>query len=264
MVNSTDNKKVIDNAKFYTLSAAVYSCLEDIQAGEERFNQFLKWAIDGFQEFHFEAAREIEVGVFEMNPWKQIDYPSNLVAISKVGIQIGNSIATFTIDKNIPKYFNEVDGIKQENTDAPMLDESLLANDLIPFFTDDYFSGSGSYYGKPAQHNYSGYFDLDEKNRVINFKRTVTGQSLIYLEWITDGINPTGRTVIHPHVFKCIQNYIHWQRKEHDDRYGGGEAERARTLYNNSFQDVLVRQLDLSLADISEAARSGAKQTTKG
>jgi hypothetical protein len=261
MSKSTDDKKAFNNAKFYTLSAAVRSVLEDIQAGNERFNHFMKWAVDGYKRFHFDAGHEYNFEIIDMKPHKQIDFPCDFVDWTFIGFKTGNSLTQFTKDRNIPMHFDIIDCVPQENKDVNAATELLAEYDW--FYNDEIFT-QGHHYGLPAGYNHAGYFDVDWKNRVFNFKKVVSVATQVYLVYIGDGINPNGRTIIHPYVFKCIQDYIHWQRREHDDRYSAGEAHRAKHLFEEEFDRVLMRQLDLSLEDIKEALRSGNKQTPKG
>ncbi|HEY8971520.1 MAG TPA: hypothetical protein VIM64_20600, partial [Puia sp.] len=200
----------------------------------------------------------------EMKPWKQIDCPCDMVDWIVIGFRSGNQVRVFTQKNNIPKIFDKVDCVPQENKPKGLLTAPF--EEYVPFLDFDarYYPGSNHYYGAVLDYNYSGYFDLDWRNRVINFTRVVPEGTRVYLQYITDGINPTGYTVIDPHAHKCLQNYIHWQRKEHDDRYSLGEKARAEDVYLKSYNKVLMRKLTLTIEDIKEALRSGNRQTIKG
>lgn len=255
----------LNNSEFYTLSAAAYSALEDIQEDESQFNRFLHFAIEGYRSYNFDMAMSVEADEFEMKPWKQIPFPCDAVDIVKVGFRCGNIIKTFTLDRNTPKVFDKEGCDPVENKDCPSIFKALVSEDHIPFF--GFYDPSGmlspKYYGVALNYNHLGYFDIDFKRRVINFKETVKGQKKVYLEWISDGINYDGKTIIHPYAFKMIKLYIHWQRKENDDRYSLAEKRRAQELYNIEADEVLLRQMNLSLDDVKEALRSGWRQTVK-
>ncbi|MGC3945362.1 MAG: hypothetical protein QM762_12750 [Chryseolinea sp.] len=261
------DKKAGEFLKFYTASAAVYSVLEDLQYGEERFNQFLKWAFDAVRELHFDVLHEVHVDEFEMTPWKSLEFPCDMVGWSKIGFRCGDVVKVFTQDSGISKYFDkDSKGVPQENKSGgcPDLADAGCSGDDIIFYSDDFFStGYGHYYGTACNYNHAGYFSVDWRNRVFNFRNTVNNVSKIYLEYITDGLNPTGKTVIHPYAFKAVQDFIHWKRKEYDDRFSESERDRAQKLYENEVEKVLMRNLTLSIEDIQEALRSGYRQTIK-
>ncbi|MEJ7644274.1 MAG: hypothetical protein WKF87_06745 [Chryseolinea sp.] len=255
MDEPTYGKKVIDNAKFYTLSAAVYSVLDDIQAGEERFSQFLKYAIDAAREFTFDALHEIHFAVIPMLQWKQIAFPSNMVDWTVIGVRSNGQMKVFTRDSGIG-HFNE-DEVFEDISTVPAVGSIPIVGQ------DNYFHDGAGLYGSRISANQSGYFNVDWKNRVFNFHNTVNNVGNVYLEYITDGINYCGQTVIHPYAFRAIQLYIHWQRKENDDKYSESASARAKHLFEQEYTKVIVRNLNLSIADIKEALRSQYRQTVK-
>lgn len=259
-----ESKIVKDNWKFYTLSAAAYSALEDIQEDDSQFNRFLHFAMEGYKDFHFDQSHQLEVAEITMKPWKQIDFPQNMVDWTKIGFKDGNLIKVLTQENmgNVPKTFDIDPSTNQpkENLPPPDIEVIPVTQDLIPFF------GYGNFFGNPAAdriygwgltYNYLGYFDVDWKRRVFNFKNTVPIYTKIYLEYISDGVNYTGQTIIHPYAFKLIKLYIHWMRKENDDRYSVGEKMRAQNLYNSELDKVSMRMLNLSIDTIREILRSG-------
>lgn len=254
----------IRNNKFYTLSAAAYSAISDIKGTEELFPEFLKWAREGYMEFNFDTSYEIHFAEIKMKSWKQIDWPDDMVWWHKIGFRVGDVVKVFTNDESAPKSFDEINCVKQENLPAAAADlSSISANELAPFLgTDDFFApGQDHFYGAMLNYNYRGYFDVDARQRVFNFKRVVSNVNTVYLEYITDGINYDGQTIVPPQAFKNIVDYCHWQRREHADDPG---AERAKRIYEDGLDKVMVRNLKLSLDDIREALWSGQKQTPKG
>lgn len=260
---------VKDNWKFYTLGACAYSCLEDIQEDESQFNRFLHFAMEGYREFHFDMSHQLETVELPMPAWKQIHFPINMVDWVRLGFWDGDMIRVLTRDpqNNIPKlHKKDAQGNLLEN--KPSADMTLVSvtSDLVPFFGwGNYFGNptSDRFYGASESYNYLGYFDVDLKNRVFNFKQTVDKFSSIYLEYISDGINYNGRTLINPLAFKLIKLYVHWQRKENDDRYSLGEKDRAEKLYNKQRMLVALRMLNLSIDTIREILRSGYGQVVQ-
>jgi hypothetical protein len=229
-----------------------------MQAGAERFNQFLKFAIDGARMFQFDFLHEVKSVEIEMEPWKQICFPGDMVDWHKIGFRYGDGVLVFVNDPTVPKIYDG-DPCDPQPHPAPVTDGTTVEEAVL---NDSYFQGD-HYYGAEAGVNYAGYFDIDERKRVFNFKRTVASQTKIYLEYITDGINYSGQTVIHPYAFRALQLYIHWQRKEYDDRFGLGDRERAQRIFEREFDDAMVRNLNMSIEDVHDALLKGFKQTVK-
>lgn len=253
-----------ENSEFYTASAAVYSVLADLKQGMEHFEQYLKWCLDGVSEMNFDVLHEIHAAEIEMKPWKQIDWPKGMVDWTKIGFRCGDQVKVFVADGSIPKVYDKVNGVPQPHEPTPNISDLPMSDEVIPFVgLDNFFGGGEHLYGYMSTYNYTGYFDVDRKNRQFNFKRVVNNINKIYLEWISDGINPTGQTIIHPYAFKALQYYIHWQRKLFDDRFGEGERQAAQRLWEKQIDKVVIRNMNLSIEDIKDALRAGYKQTIK-
>ena len=262
------DKKAGEYLKLYTASSAVYSVLSDLQYGEERFAQFLKWSFDAIRELNFDILHEVHVGEFEMKPWKQLEFPCDMVSWTKIGFRCGDHIKCFTNDTSIPKFYDkDEDCVPQENKgdeNCPNISGAECFEDFLVFYTEDILRYGGfHYYGTVCKHNGAGYFDVDWRLRVFNFKHTVQQATKIYIEYITDGLNPTGKTIIHPFAFRAVQDFIHWKRKEYDDKFGEGERERAKRIYEDECERILMRNFTMTIEDIQEATRSAYRQTIK-
>lgn len=262
-LNQTKGK--YQNSKFYTISAAVYKVLEDLQYGEERFNQFLNFAIDGAKRLNLNVKTEIHFGEFDMTPWKTLVWPDDMISWNVLGIRVGNGIKVFVRDRNIPKFRDLIDCVPQENKPVPRID-LVEVGPLIPFLGyNNYFSSYGThYYGALVRRDYEGYFDVDEKNRLFNFKEVIPQGKKIYLEWIGDGLNYNGQTIIHPTVFPCLVDFIHWQRVKFDGNYGLGEIRMFKDDFDQSVDEALVNNLDMSVDEVRNALSYGYTQTVNG
>jgi hypothetical protein len=254
------------NERFYTLSAVAWSCCRDLKAGEERFEEMLHHCFEGWRELTFDIAHSVKSVEIEMKPWKQIDWPCDMVDWTKVGFKCGDFLKILVNDTHIPKTHDKINCVPQENLPCPDINSTGITDMAYPFYGGimaDEGNITPQFYGWAVPHNFLGYFDVDITNRVINFKETASNHTKVYLEYITDGINPDEETVIHPYIYRLLKLFVHWNRKLNDDRYTEGERREAERRYNNQFDVVLIRQLDLSIEDIKDALRHGYKQTPK-
>lgn len=251
-------------AEFFTASAATYSALEDLQYGVERFNQFHKWCLDGVLKMGLSGNYQVHSEEIAMLPWKAIRWPERMVTWSKIGIRCGGQFLAFINDEDMPMIHDEINCVKQP------FDNSNIANagmtDMyIPFYTEDlYYSGGGSHYYGVVASNAPGFFKADKRNRMFYFNCVVDNISSVYLEYITDGVNPEGTTIISRPFFLPLQNYIHWKRKAFDKNFGEGERQAAKAEFKQSFDDALVEDLDVSIEDIMDVLRRHYTLTPKG
>jgi hypothetical protein len=227
----------------------------------ERFNQFHKFCIDGVMEMNFSGNPQIQTVEIDMLPWKAINFPDDMVDWAMIGFRCGSEVKAFVRDE-LSLIRDTKDCVPQPYTDC--IDKAPNSGWEVPFFLDDqYASGGNHYYGKICT-GAPGYFDADEKNRIFNFAGPVNNINKVYLKYISHGINPTGKTIIHPYFFKPLQYFIHWQRKLHSGSFGEGERQAAQRLYENSFDNALVNKMDLSIDTILDILRRNYVQTPKG
>jgi len=248
--------KTFDRSRFYSLIAVAYSVAKDLHEGNERVEYYLHLAMEGWREFSFDASCEVKTVEIEIKPWKQIDFPMDMVDWVRVGFKCGDLIKILTQDSFISKLHDKVNGVKQENRSYRDINNVVAIGDMSPFYT---YNGVGvaKYYGVNIDYNYLGYFDVDWKQRVINFKETVQGHTKVYLEYISDGLDASAMTVVNPYAFWVLKDWVKWQRKENDDRYSLGEKSRAESAYNKSLTKYQHRITHMDLDDVREALVSG-------
>jgi hypothetical protein len=196
-----------------------------------------------------------------MLPWKAINFPEDMVDWVMIGFRCGSEVKSFVRDE-LSVIRDLKDCVPQPYSDCNIA-QAPDCGLSVPFFLDEYGGGGNHYYGKICT-GAAGYFDADEKARRFNFAGQVNNINKVYLKYIGHGINPTGKTFIHPYFFKPLQLFIHWQRKEHGERYGLAEKDRAMKLYEKAFDDALVNKMDISVETILDILRRYYIQTPKG
>lgn len=263
--NLSDQPNLLKKNQFYTLSACAYDAIDDIDGGDEYFARFLKWAGEAYKEFHFDVMRSVKSAEFTMKAFKQLDFPEDAVDITKIGFRTGDLIRTMTIDGNIPRVWDKTETEVLENKPVyPNIYNTELLNQIIPYWgTLDGGMLGPKFYGHAIRCNGVGYYDLDHDRRVINLKETIPNQTKVYLEWISDGINYDEYTIIHPYAYNACKRYIHWQRKENNDAIGEGAKERAKKIWEDEFDKVIMRKCDLSIDDIRECLMVSARQVPR-
>jgi hypothetical protein len=250
---SSQDNKTFERSRFYTLLAVAYSVAKDLKEGNERIEYYLHLAMEWYREFNFDSAAEVRAVEIPLKSWKQIDFPCDMVDWVRVGFLSGDLIKILTQDAYIIKTHQKVLGVPQEN--KPIGGTELSSS--RPFFIYDGVTGGGQYYGIDAGSNAVGYFDVDWKNRKINFKETVTGLSKIYLEYITDGLECSALTVINPYAFWVGKQWVKWQRVENDDKASESKKERAERQYTKALGKYDTRINHMDVEDVKEAILSG-------
>ena len=245
---------------FVSLDSCIRNAIMDIGAGMERYEQFKKWAIDGYREFHFDLAAEVKTVQLELTAWKAIELPIDYVDFVMIGVVTDGDIRVFTNDDRISLYHEDEDPIDGDPDDAPA-DGSLPTDTTSErrYFYNITSRGedAGQLYGLTVKSNGVGYYKMNPERREIQFSPHVRSDTLIYLEYISDGINPCEKTVVNVYAAKLIELYIHWQRHSFAKSSNMAEKKEAKDNYWNQYYKVQNRLQKITAADVLEVARDG-------
>lgn len=247
---------------FVTLDQCIRNALMDIGESMHRYEVFKKWAIDGYREFHFDLAAEVKTVQLELTAWKAIELPIDYVDFVMIGVVTDGDIRVFTNDDRISLYHEDEDPIDGDPDDAP-------ADGTLPTDTSSerrYFynitsrgEDAGQLYGLTVKSNGVGYYKMNPERREIQFSPHVRSDTLIYLEYISDGIDPCEKTVVNVYAAKLIELYIHWQRHSFAKSSTHADKREAKDNYWNQFYKVQNRLQKITAADVLEVARDGYK-----
>ncbi len=245
---------------YVTINEIVKNSLIDIGENTEHlYQRCLHWAFEGLKDFHFDTAKEIKTVSIPMRPTKAIDFPADYVDWVKIGIVAGDRVLTFAVNHKI-ELREDLDECGKPTAKPTTENQFDPPNDLI-YYGGYWFSnycGNRIFGYGGACHNI-GFYRINWNRRQIQFGSEVS-TSDVYLEYITNGVNPSGESVVNPYAAKLVKLYILWMRKEHSDKYADGMAERARQLYYNELRLVRARLSSFDIADFILATQRGYMQ----
>lgn len=250
-----------------TIDNVVKGVCADLGEGLERYAQYLHWALKAHKNWHLDQAKEIKTAEITLTPYKAIALPDDFVDWTKVGIRCGNTILTFTQDNYMP-FPRDTDGDIIPNVDEDCAsfdaqDPGELDLTRGGQFSNYYYNlnekgqDTGHLFGLTAKDNWQGYFRLNKEREEIQFRSKITNLTTIYLEYISNGYDPCGESLVHPYAAHLISLWVHWQRKKHNKLSARWEVQDARQDYIDEFNDVQYRIFDLDVEEILEAWRDG-------
>ena len=242
-----------------TLDSIVRSAIMDIGAGMERYEQFKHWSIEGYRDFHFDLAQEIKTTVLTLSAWKAVDIPIDFVDWVMIGVIVDNKIRVFTHDDRISLYRPDAD--EDGITDALVTTEDPVIQDSVPmwFWGNRTSMGedAGQLYGLTVKHNGVGYYKFNPERKEIQFSPEVDGNTPVYLEYISDGIDPCEKTMVNIYAAKLIKLYIHWQRHRFAKSSNRAQVADAKDDYWKEFYKVQNRIQKITVEEVLDAARGG-------
>jgi hypothetical protein len=199
--------------------------------------RILKWAIDGLRDWHFDGGLELKTVCIKINPNLTADLPKDYEIWTKVGLSKGDRIMAFVPDSTI----------KMNNTYEDKPNDKYFTH-TFSNYTDP--SGStGEIRGYGYGHNGVGYFRMDKN--CIRFSSEITAE-FVYLEYLSNGFDPSTETLVNEHAYKIILEYIRWQEGRHKYGDASAEAQYRKQEYLNEIDKSMKRTSDLSYEGIQD------------
>jgi len=246
---------------FQSLDQCIRSAIMDISAGLERYEQFKHWAIEGYRELHFDLIQEVKTVQLPLTAWKAVEWPVDFVDWAMIGVVINNNIQCFTNDERISLFREDADedGVIDELVAPAELPVGDVPTDRLWFYNQLNSNGEykGGAFGLTVKSNGVGYYKMNRERKEIQFSPTVDSDTLIYLEYISDGYNPKVSTTVNMYAAKLVKLYIHWMRLNYSVSATIAQKEEAKRMYYVEYGKVQNRLNPITVADVLECARDG-------
>lgn len=200
-----------DTARWVTIDTAVMGALKDIEEDESRYEQFLKWGLDCWNDLILDHNYSIKDAVLDMTPYKSLVLPADCIDWVIIGIPCGDKILSFTNDPNIPLH-----GESASEITCP-LEEAKTGPVTDYFYTDigDHGEDLGKKFGYRLRENGIGYWQEDKLKNEIQFRSDLVTKGKVYLKYICDLTIAEKETLVPKSGVRLIEHYIHWMDHKH-------------------------------------------------
>jgi hypothetical protein len=244
-----------------SIDQIIRGVLMDIGAGMERYEQIKHWILEAYVDFNFDMAQEIKTVKLPLTAWRAAEWPVDYVDFVMIGVEIDNKIQCFTNDERISLFREDADedGVIDDLTAPAELPVGSAPNDRLWFWSQINSNGEykGGMYGLTVKSNGVGEFKMNRERREIQFSPFVDGSTEIYLEYISNGYNPTTSTVVNVYAAKLLKLYAHWMRLNYSVSATIAQKEEAKRMYYTEYGKVQNRLNPITVADVLECARDG-------
>lgn len=264
-------------AHYYTISAVAQEAASDQGLySEHMYFQYESWALSGYREAQFDFAQEIKTVLIPMNSLRVAELPCDCIDWIKIGIKIGERVYTVGLNTDMAR-INEADSCGNLLPNTPRQPVSaqprgINMNAYIPaYFVFSNFNGQ-SIQGQtdPKMGIQDGlsikeYFDIEGKypNIRIRFSSEMMMAAQVYVEYISDGIEPSGETYVNPYMYEYLRTYIHYRRTEGNDNISLGVKRDWETKMERKRNIAAQRINSITPDDVINSSRKGFKLTLK-
>jgi len=259
-----------------TVDQIVNSALTDISAGDERYEQFLHWAIEGYRDFIMDVSQEVKTVELSLTDWKAIEYPDDYIDWALIGIRCGEMVKVLTNDNNLALTHTldpTDDNNPTANTALCSIDDVDTDPTRLYYF---YFQPTSTYYwantlnnkgqdqgklwGLGVKDNGLGYYSDNKERREIQLSVRLNADTKIYLQYVADGYDPCNQTSVNLYAAKLLKYYIHMERVNFS-KASKSDKKVESDRYWDEHARVVQRIAPLTIDDVLEAARAGYIQT---
>lgn len=259
-----------ENQGYTTLDAVVReACLEFDDTRLTYYEKFLMWGIEALEEIRMDLVQEVKTVPATVSQIDTVPFPADYVNWVKLGTLEGDRIKTFVINEDLTAYRNTNDCGEPVGNEPYQADYSV-GNDYYAaympgyWFFNYYNNGllSGSLYGYGNGRASEGNFKVDKANRRFIFTPELRGQTIL-IEYITNGVDPSGASMVDEISKKAVKWYIIWRHRDMHRKYHNYEVQGAKQNYYNELRMVARRNLDITPEKILAITREAYKQSPK-
>lgn len=256
----------MDTKGIVTLDYIVRLVLMDLDDYSLAFyKKYLQYAILGFQDVNLFTIQSLRVAYLPLNQnTKSVDLPDDFIMYSKIGFNKGGELATFSINKDLMLTRDTDSCGNLLNDNATGQDSGIGPFYNLEYYTPHYRNGQfvGEMFGGTGNKNADGEFRIDKELRKITFGSEVSASEII-LEYKSSGVSGDGSTVVPREYIEVLRAYVHWQRKEYNDKMAQSEKDRLRRRYTDEFEKVRNLEFSFTIEEYYDSTRSTYKQSPK-
>lgn len=212
--------------EYYKLASVVDQWLIENDLNGSWFPKGLAWAIRGLRELEFDSWPTVKTVLLDVTERKTAVLPTDFVAWIKVAVKYGqyaialgenSDLGTLNREENethfrgLPKYYTP-NGV------------NFSSYSYLPYA--NYQGMTLNVYG--GSFLTRGFFKVQDncscKELLLDYNY---GFQQIYLEYISDGVDPCGETIIHPYTYDYVFKYID-ARYENKNNPNASESSKVR------------------------------------
>lgn len=243
-----------------------YATLKDIVLGEclaqndttlTRFNVFLMYAIQCVKSWNFGSGQSIITKKFTVNNLAYIPMPSDFVDWSKIGTQNGDEIRVYVVNGNLA-LSHAINSCGDETPNGSLPDSIYQ----YPFWGYNNGYSTNVLYGFGNQRYSDGSFRIDVENRRIQFSSKLAG-TVIYMEYISTGVNIGQETVVNEYARELVRNYIQWQQLKRSRTANAWQVASAKQDYRDALQSAADNLLQMDIDKILALTWKSFRLSTK-
>lgn len=215
--------------------------------------RYMKHLVDFLRKVNLTHAIFDKTIALKMDQKKSIPLPEDYITWSKVGFQEGDRIVGFERDSTI----NLNHEISTDGLEAPVANDKyniakfpytrsgLIFNNFVNSIGE-----LGCLNTIGLGNNGAGYFRVNERDREIQLSSDLAADTVIYLEYRTNGISLKTMSSVPEVMAKLGEEYISWQEARRKFGDAASETMARKISYHQEYDEVISRMDPITTASL--------------
>lgn len=229
----------------------IWEFLGNIKSGEERYEDFLGYALDFYsEELNNHGFIGIKNELIKLTPYKTFDLPRDCIDWIAIFVQVGMRLRPLVKDNSLA--WNNKELYEQGFLDAIVKDDQDNMH-LYSININSIGDNVNQNFHLTEKHDLMGYFTENKELRQFTVHPVEETVTQIVLRYISDCYNNREKTLVPVTAKKVMKAYIDWKDHEFstsDKKYN--RAERKRGLYDIAYGEFQAMEADWDPNDIRE------------
>jgi hypothetical protein len=198
--------------------------------------KLLQLCVKGWRELQLSALPSVKAVFLKTNEINCINFPDDYEYYTKIGVAMGGQIWTLTRNDNMVLTRRKDECGNDYRDVASGACGCDYGYPFVPFWWNNTYYGG--LYGYGGGINSEGYYRIDYDLRRIQFDDRVP-QTEILLEYVSNGIEPNGQSVVPGYAINCMIAYVHWQNIMHNRKISLAEKEMKKKEYFDEYSKMI-------------------------
>jgi len=200
------------NSAYYTIGSIVDQACEDLQVPTSHyFQKFLGWAKWNLVELKMDTANEVITVKLPISDVCTVILPDGFVDWTKIGIEIDQYVTCLSVNEKLSNFERTADTWNPRTGGEPgfLPTGTAISSRFFNYGGNSLYAAGG---GLPHQ----GHYKIVDREHGVKEMILDTGllATEIYLEYIANGLNCCGETLVHPYIKEYVRAAIHheWEK----------------------------------------------------
>jgi hypothetical protein len=223
-----------------------------------KYEKFLQYCIDGYMDLNLFTMQSVKVAYLTVKDNKTADLPSDYIKYTKIGFNNRGSFEVLGLNDDLMLTRSKDDCGNPVNDNVNGCEnDTLLFPSYGYYFAPHYRNGQfvGELYAGAGSYTGNGMYRIDHNMRQIAFSSDLAADTII-LEYKSSGVSGDGSTFIPRQCAPALIAFIHWKRREYNDKVAQSEKERLKNNYYIEFEKLRDLEFSFTIEEYLDARRS--------